>query len=211
MFPALHIPSLSVGQCRRIVLFSHDESSSLIEMRHYQINLKDEHTDISEGVKEIVAGHVSVLSEFAKAQDAGDFVLSHQNKRILDEDSTLDARGLVNKRISANAAGKRAVTLRELGPRLTLRLIKIEAGVSSGETLYHSLITKTPEEVHKLNLHRDEKERLKQERKAIQSANVEKKRKAAQSSEGGRKSVKFTDDQENIGGSSDADEHVEQK
>ena len=37
--------------------------------------------------------------------------------------------------------------LTEIGPRMTLQLIKIEEGVGSGEILYHEYIKKSPEEV----------------------------------------------------------------
>lgn len=37
----------------------------------------------------------------------------------------------------------------ELGPRLTLELVKIEEGIDEGEVLYHSYITKTAKELIK--------------------------------------------------------------
>lgn len=43
-------------------------------------------------------------------------------------------------------AGSSAIRLSELGPRLTLQLIKIEDGLLSGEVLYHDIISKTDEE-----------------------------------------------------------------
>ena len=35
----------------------------------------------------------------------------------------------------------------EIGPRLKLRLVKIEEGVCDGQVLFHEFITKTPEEL----------------------------------------------------------------
>lgn len=43
-----------------------------------------------------------------------------------------------------------AVRLSEIGPRMKLRLVKIEEGVCDGEVLYHSLVKKTPEEINLL-------------------------------------------------------------
>lgn len=40
--------------------------------------------------------------------------------------------------------------LLEIGPRMTLKLMKIEEAVNSGEVLYHSLVQKTWEEVEAL-------------------------------------------------------------
>lgn len=42
--------------------------------------------------------------------------------------------------------GKSAVRLSELGPRLTLQLIKVEDGLLDGAVLYHDYIHKTEEE-----------------------------------------------------------------
>lgn len=43
-----------------------------------------------------------------------------------------------------------AIRLYEIGPRLKLKLIKIEEGLCDGEVLYHELIQKTPEELSAL-------------------------------------------------------------
>lgn len=40
-----------------------------------------------------------------------------------------------------------SIRLQELGPRLTLELMKVERGLCEGEVLYHSYVTKTAEEV----------------------------------------------------------------
>lgn len=43
-------------------------------------------------------------------------------------------------------SGQSAIRLTELGPRLSLQLIKIEDGLLSGEVLFHDIIHKTEEE-----------------------------------------------------------------
>lgn len=43
-----------------------------------------------------------------------------------------------------------AIRLSEIGPRLKLKLIKIEEGICDGEVLYHDFITKTPEQVQEI-------------------------------------------------------------
>lgn len=43
-------------------------------------------------------------------------------------------------------AGRSAIRLTELGPRMTLHLIKIEEGLLNGEVLFHDIIHKTEEE-----------------------------------------------------------------
>lgn len=54
-------------------------------------------------------------------------------------------------------SGKSAIRLSELGPRLTLQLIKIEDGLLDGEVLYHDLIQKTEEERAEIAKRREER------------------------------------------------------
>lgn len=51
--------------------------------------------------------------------------------------------------------GKSAIRLSELGPRMTLQLIKIEDGLLDGEVLYHELIIKTDEEKEEIRKRRE--------------------------------------------------------
>ena len=48
---------------------------------------------------------------------------------------------------------KLAVRLVEIGPRMQMTLYKIEQGIAEGEVLYHSVYTKTAEEVDDLIQH----------------------------------------------------------
>jgi len=66
----------------------------------------------------------------------------------------------------------------ELGPRLTLELIKIEEGIMNGEVLFHSFIKKTKAQVKELKLIRQQKTHLKFSRKRQQELNVKRKREA---------------------------------
>lgn len=53
--------------------------------------------------------------------------------------------------------GKSAVRLSEIGPRLTLQLIKVEEGLLEGEVLYHELIIKTEEEKEEIRKNHERK------------------------------------------------------
>lgn len=53
--------------------------------------------------------------------------------------------------------GQSAVRLSELGPRLTLQLMKVEDGLLDGEVLFHELIEKTEEEKVRIQKKREEK------------------------------------------------------
>lgn len=56
-----------------------------------------------------------------------------------------------------------------------MELVKIEDGLFTGEILYHKQVVKTEEELLAIQAQREEKRRLKLERKKIQSENVDRK------------------------------------
>ena len=68
-----------------------------------------------------------------------------------------------------------ALRLHELGPRMTLKLIKIEEGVCRGNVVHHSFITKTPGEIKQQFDSLKDKRELKAQRKKQQEENVRKK------------------------------------
>lgn len=75
------------------------------------------------------------------------------------------------------ANNKSAIRLHEIGPRLTIELIKVQNELFSGEVLYHNAIVKTEEEIAEMKKVRDEKKRAKELRRKIQGENVVKKEK----------------------------------
>ena len=75
-------------------------------------------------------------------------------------------------------AEKRAVKLVELGPRMKLRMTKVEEGVCSGKIMWHEYIHKSKEEIKSMEKKWEQRRQEKEARKKIQRANVEKKRQA---------------------------------
>ncbi|NXV25094.1 SSF1 protein, partial [Cepphus grylle] len=73
-------------------------------------------------------------------------------------------------------AQQSAVRLTEIGPRMTLQLIKVEEGLAQGNVLYHSFIHKTEAEVKEILARKEAKLQLKAERRQKQEADVEHKR-----------------------------------
>ena len=77
-----------------------------------------------------------------------------------------------------NGVEKRAIKLVELGPRMKLRMTKVEEGVCSGKIMWHEYINKSKEEIKALDKVWEKRRQEKEARKRIQKENVEKKRKA---------------------------------
>ncbi|KAK1755444.1 ribosome biogenesis protein SSF1 [Echria macrotheca] len=73
---------------------------------------------------------------------------------------------------------RRAVKLVELGPRMRLRMTKVEEGLCSGKIMWHQYVTKSKEEIRELEKKWEQRKREKEARKKQQKENVEKKRQA---------------------------------
>lgn len=123
-------------------------------------------------------------------------VLSRREKEKLkagDATSTARAKG-AKPRVE-----KRAVKLVELGPRMKLRLTKVEEDVCSGRIMWHEFITKSKSEVADLEKKWAQKNKEREERRKIQKANVEKKKaekEAARIANGGKPRGEEGDEEE---------------
>lgn len=73
---------------------------------------------------------------------------------------------------------RRAVKLVELGPRMKLRLTKVEEGLCAGKVMWHEYIHKTKEEIKELEKTWEKRRKEKEARRKEQRENVEKKKKA---------------------------------
>ncbi|KAK3318834.1 Brix domain-containing protein [Apodospora peruviana] len=73
---------------------------------------------------------------------------------------------------------RRAVKMVELGPRMRLRMTKVEEGICAGKVLWHEYLSKSKEEMKELEMKWEQRRKEKEARKKLQRENVEKKRKA---------------------------------
>jgi len=97
------------------------------------------------------------------------------------EDGDSDAEDNTNSHVE-----RRAVKMVELGPRLRLRLQKVEDGICSGKVLWHEYLHKSKQEMVELERKWEKRRQEKEARKKVQKENVEKKRLAKES---GKKSA----------------------
>ncbi|GAB1201396.1 Brix domain-containing protein [Aspergillus pseudonomiae] len=118
------------------------------------------------------------------------------NKRELQRMKAGEKEKAEKKLKAAPEVEKRAVKLVELGPRLKLRLIKVEEGLCEGKVMWHDYIHKSEEDMKKLDKNWDKRKKEKEERKRQQKENIEKKKaeKAKARAEG--KEVEDDDDEE---------------
>ncbi|KAJ5157434.1 Brix domain-containing protein [Penicillium canariense] len=145
----------------------------------------------------------AAVPNLGKLEDAADYLLdpsaagyTSASETELDTDAEVEVaesttRKILNKREAqrqragdkpekkATTPGveKRAVKLVELGPRLKLRLMKVEDGVCEGKVMWHHFITKSAHEVRSLDKSWETRRKEKEQRKKQQKANIEKKKK----------------------------------
>ncbi|KAL2264130.1 hypothetical protein VTK26DRAFT_1999 [Humicola hyalothermophila] len=93
---------------------------------------------------------------------------------------------------------RRAVKLVELGPRMRLRMTKVEEGLCSGKVMWHEYVHKTKEEIRELEQKWEQRRKEKEARKKQQKENVEKKRKAKEANKSGAKGDKAEEDEMDV-------------
>nr|CAD7454096.1 unnamed protein product [Timema tahoe] len=173
MFPTINVTKVNLSTIRRCVLLNYNPTSKLIDFRHYVIKLVP--VGLSRGVKKIVQNKVPNLGRLGNISEF--FTKSNMLSESEYEDDpsshvvlpqTLTSRGNI-------AGGQSGIRVHELGPRLTLQLMKVEDGLMNGEVLFHELIQKTDEEKLFIKKKRDEKSKLKEKRKKTQEENTKKK------------------------------------
>ncbi len=179
MFPSINVSKVKLNSIKRCVLLNRDEASGNVEFRHYTIKVVP--VGLSKGVKKLAMGKIPNLGRF---EDMSDF-LSSQNPGVLTSDSEGEedetSRVTLPQGISARGnlpQEQSSIRLVELGPRLSMKLIKIEEGLFDGDVLFHSLVSKTDEEKKAIRLAREKAKKEKEKRRKEQEGNVQKKERA---------------------------------
>ena len=204
MFPAINVSTVKLGDCRRVVLFNfirrnvddndvdsekkeeddEEDEDEEVEIRHYAIRAKP--VGVDRKVRRLVEAKIPNLS---KLNDIADYITNSasgtsatatggemSDSEAEDETSHVvlpsKFRGKGN-----NQSQKSALKLIELGPRLRLKLYKVERGLASGDVMYHAYVHKTPSEITALKKRKDGEVALKKRRREEQEANVAKKQK----------------------------------
>ncbi|CAO1624818.1 unnamed protein product [Sympodiomycopsis kandeliae] len=136
-------------------------------------------------------GNVGDISEYVLGRSsrsgsvgaASDTDLSEAESEIEDMNDPNNTVELFQKYVGRNNSmnEQRAIRLREVGPRIELKLIKIQenitgAGSTGGETLYHNRVVKTAKETALQKKNAAEKEQLRNQRKSKQEENVARKK-----------------------------------
>jgi len=142
MFPTINVDTVQLHTIKRTVLFSYDPETENIEFRHYSI--KTIPCDVSKSTKKLIQSKIPDLSKY---KDISEYLLKpgHMSESEYEDDQMELELPQDMKSRACDKGTKTKLRLSEIGPRLTLKLIKIETGIDKGEILYHRYADKGKE------------------------------------------------------------------
>eukprot|EP00792_Barthelona_sp_PAP020_P012387 TRINITY_DN7040_c0_g1_i1.p1 TRINITY_DN7040_c0_g1~~TRINITY_DN7040_c0_g1_i1.p1 ORF type:complete len:364 (+),score=111.10 TRINITY_DN7040_c0_g1_i1:34-1092(+) len=171
MFPSFDPEKKSIAQCKRVVLFKRNKETETIEFRHYSIKMKN--AGISDSIRQLherknVSAHdFTTIEDFINSKDSAGIdeeVLVNEDDAELERHSFPIGKGSQQMKVS----------VKELGPRLTLEPFKIEAGFLGGELLWSNDLEKKDDET---KVEEKEEQKEEEEEKEVRKEKKEKKEK----------------------------------
>ncbi|XP_067088611.1 suppressor of SWI4 1 homolog [Osmerus mordax] len=175
MFPSINVHKVSLNAIKRCVLLNYDPESQEIEFRHY--SLKVVPVGMSKGVKKLMQERFPNMN---KLEDISELLIKGANlsesEAEQDGDHNITELPQVYSGRGNMAAEQSAVRLTEIGPRMTLQLVKIEEGMGEGSVLYHAVISKTEEEIQEILNRKEAQLKEKSLRRKKQEKNVAEKK-----------------------------------
>lgn len=165
-------PDANYDNCRRVVLFLFDQLKKTFEIRNYFI--KKTFTGLNKGIKKLLNNEK--IMDFSKVGDVSELFLADKAE-ISDSDvDNLQTKLSVEQKSQGNTLKTEiSIRLYEIGPRVSMKLIKIEEDFLKGEVLYHGLIKKSLEDQQKTRDKIDQMQKLKIKRREEQEVNVNRK------------------------------------
>ncbi|RAL63841.1 hypothetical protein DID88_003484 [Monilinia fructigena] len=182
-----------------------DDGTYTINLRHYAITTK--RIGLSRPLRRLNAaekylhsknpkkglpnlGKLEDIADYMVGEDGAGYMTDATSGSEVDTDAEVEVvetrtRKILSKRQKEKGrdgqgkggAEKRAIKLVELGPRMKLRMTKVEEGVCDGKIMWHEYINKTKEEVREMDKVWEKRRQEKEARKKIQKENVERKKK----------------------------------
>ncbi|XP_036048676.1 suppressor of SWI4 1 homolog isoform X2 [Onychomys torridus] len=174
LFPSINVHTVNLNTIKRCLLLNYNPDSQELDFRHY---IKVVPVGASRGMKKLLQEKFPNMS---RLQDISELLatgagLSESELEPDGEHNITELPQAVAGRGNMQAQ-QSAIRLTEIGPRMTLQLIKIQEGVGNGNVLFHSFVHKTEEELQAILAAKEEKLRLKARRQNQQAKDLERKR-----------------------------------
>lgn len=175
MFPSINVHKVNLNNIKRCVLLSYNPESQEIEFRHY--SLKVVPVGMSRGVKKLMQERFPNMGKF---EDISELLMKGAN--LSESEAEQDGDHNITELPQAYsgrgnmASQQSAVRLTEIGPRMTLQLMKIQEGMGEGSVLYHAIVSKTEEEIQEILNRKEAQLKDKEGRRKKQEQNVAQKK-----------------------------------
>lgn len=175
-FPPLDITQTRLDTLKRLLLVHRDAQSGRFYLRHYAVKVQP--AGLSRPVRKLITKRR--VPKLAKLDDVSQLV-EGGGAGVFSSDSEMDtaefARVTLPQPVKSMKRGSASnIKLVEVGPRLTLELVKILSGLCEGETLYHGVVEKSKEEAEENRKRIEAKRQLKRKRREEQEENVKRKK-----------------------------------
>ena len=164
--------------------------------------------DVSDYVLDPAAGGYTSASETEIETDAEVEVREAATQKVMkrkDRQKGDPEKEAEEEHRKGSGVRKLAIKPVELGPRLKLRLVKVEEGVCEGRVMWHEFVHKSKAEEKELEKKWDQKRKEKEERRRIQRENVEKKRQLKANTRSNRGKGPKGEDEEGVSTDEDGD------
>ncbi|XP_051011924.1 suppressor of SWI4 1 homolog [Acomys russatus] len=174
LFPSINVHTVNLNTIKRCLLINYNPESQELDFRHYSIKVVP--VGASRGMKKLLQEKFPNMS---RLQDISELLATSMG--LSDSEVEPDGEHNITELPQAVAgrgnmqAQQSAIRLTEIGPRMTLQLIKIQEGVGNGSVLFHSFVHKTEEELQAILAAKEEKLRLKAQRQTQQAENLQRK------------------------------------
>ena len=204
LFPDIRYnPDSEYTKCKRVVLFLMNTRDGTLEVRNYFI--RKAFSGMHKKIKKLLNNEK--VMDFSKVKDVSDLFLA---EKVEFSDSDIDNLG-TKLEVEKSANGKNIKTevnlrLYEIGPRLSLKLVKIEEEFLKGEVLYHAFNQKSEQAILDTRKKIEDQEALRIKRRLNQEENV--KRKEGEKL-GKRSNKKFLEDNKKTEGNAEGEKDEE--
>uniref|UniRef100_A0A9L0IAB5 Peter pan homolog n=1 Tax=Equus asinus TaxID=9793 RepID=A0A9L0IAB5_EQUAS len=202
LFPSINVHKVNLNTIKRCLLINYNPDSQELDFRHYSIKVVP--VGASRGMKKLLQEkfpNMSRLQDISELLATGAGLSESEAEpdgehNITELPQAVAGRGNMRAQQSAvrltevRPGGRGGFLWQpplqgrthscplslQIGPRMTLQLIKIQEGVGEGNVLFHSFVHKTEEELQAILAAKEEKLRLKAQRQDQQARNVQRKR-----------------------------------
>lgn len=178
-FPPIDVATTRLSSLRRVLLVHREDTTGYIYIRHYA--LKAQQAGLSRPIRKMVnKNRIPNLSSLADVSQMLDESNPSATAGVFSSDSEAEENPdavvtLAQPMQQMRSGAKSTIKLTEVGPRLTLELVKAQAGLCDGPVLYHRYVQKTEEQEREDGRRIEERKSLKRKRREEQEANVRRK------------------------------------